>query len=111
MGISPLLAPAARPDTAGVDRYFIVDWVLPAAQLVDLPTAQRALDEAGRRLTADGHRVRCIHSTFVPAQRRWLCVFSADCEDTVRKTHAIAQLPVPRVEPAVHLTPLDHEAG
>ena len=23
MGISPLLAPAARPDTAGVDRYFI----------------------------------------------------------------------------------------
>lgn len=100
-------AAAVGQNTDHVDKYYIVDWVLPPTELVDLRTAQRALDEAGRRLRADGHRVRCLSSTFVPAQRRWLCVFSADSEDTVHKAHAIAQLPQPRVEPALELTPLD----
>lgn len=110
VGNSPLLAAARGRETADVDKYFIVDWVLPPTQLVDLQTAQRALDEAGRRLTADGHRVRCLYSTFVPEQRRWICLFSADSEETVRKTHEVAQLPVPRVAPALDLTPLHRVA-
>jgi hypothetical protein len=110
VGISTLLAAARGRETTDVDKYFIADRVLPRTQLLDLRTAQRALDEAGRRLTADGHRVRCLHSTFVPAQRRWVCLFAADSEETVRKTHEIAQLPVPHLEPALGLTPLDRVA-
>lgn len=94
-----------------MDNYYLVDRVLPPTQVVDLRTVQRALDEAGRRLTSNGHRVRCLYSTFVPAQRRWVCLFSADSEETVRKTHEIAQLPVPRVEPALYLVPLDQVAS
>lgn len=104
VGIPPLPAPAEPRQTPGVDKQFIVDWTLPPAKLVDLRAAQRAIDEAGRRLTADGERVRCVHSTYVPAQRRWLCVFSAESEDAIRKTHEIAQLPVPRIVEALDLS-------
>ena len=87
-----------------MDKYFIVDWVLSPAQPVDLSTAQRAIDEAGRRLTEQGEQVRCLHSTYVPTQRRWVCVFVASSEDAVRKTHEIAQLPVPHIEAALHVS-------
>jgi hypothetical protein len=111
VGISPMLGAPVRRETSDVNEPYIVDWVLPPTQLVDLRTVQRALDEAGRRLTADGHRVRCLYSTFVPTQHRWVCLFSADGVDTVRKTYEIAQLPVPRVEPALDLMSLDRVAG
>lgn len=89
----------------------MVDWVLPPTQLMDLQTAQRAINEASRRLTEEGHRVRCLHSTYVPAQRRWVCVFSAASAEAIRKIHEIAQLPVPRVENALDLTVLDRLAS
>jgi hypothetical protein len=87
-----------------VDKQFIVDWTLSPAKLADLQAAQRAIDEAGRRLSAEGERVRCLHSTYVPTQRRWLCVFSAVSADAIRKTHEIAQLPVPRILEALDLS-------
>lgn len=86
-----------------MDKHFIIDWTLPATRLVDLPAAHRAVDEAARRLTAEGEQVRCLHSTFVPAQHRWVCLFSADSEEAVRKTYEIAQLPVPRIVEALDL--------
>lgn len=111
VGIPPVPAHGPEGKTASVDKYFMVDWVLPPTQVVDLQTAQRALDEASRRLTEEGHRVRCLHSTYVPAQRRWVCVFSATSADAVRKTHEIAQLPVPRIETALNLTLMDRLAS
>lgn len=111
MGIPPLLLPKTEGNTCDVDEHFMVDWVLPPTQLMDLQTAQRAIDEASRRLTEEGHRVRCLHSTYVPAQRRWVCVFSAASAEAIRKIHEIAQLPVPRVESALDLTRVDRLAS
>lgn len=103
VGIPPLPAPGGSGHSRGVDKHYLVDWTLPPAKLADLRAAHRAIDEAGRRLTADGEPVRCLHSTYVPAQRRWLCIFSAVSDDAIRKAHEIAQLPVPRVVEAVDL--------
>lgn len=111
MGIFPLPVKAGRGNTAVVENYYIVDWILPPTQLVDLRTAQRAIETAGRRLTEDGHPVRCVHSTYVPAQRRWVCVFTAASAESVRKAHEIAQLPIPRIETALDVTPMDRLAG
>ncbi|MPY78854.1 MAG: DUF4242 domain-containing protein [Actinophytocola sp.] len=111
MGILPLPARETEGNTCDVDKYYMVDWVLPPTQLMDLRTAQRAIDEAGRRLTEEGHRVRCLHSTYVPAQRRWVCVFTASSAETIRKIHEIAQLPVPRVESALNLSLMDRLAS
>lgn len=84
-------------------RFFLVDSVLPAMSLSDLETAQRALEEAGRRMASEGEPVDCLRSTYLPRQRRWLCLFAADSADSVRKTHEIAQFPVHHVEEAVDL--------
>ncbi|MGH3519036.1 MAG: nickel-binding protein [Haloechinothrix sp.] len=84
-------------------KFFLVDWVLPAVSLEDLRAAQRALEEAGRRLTAEGEPVRCLRSTYVPAAHRWLCLFAAPNEDAVRKTHEIAQIPAARIQEAIDL--------
>lgn len=84
-------------------RFFVVDRVLPAVGEPDLQAAQRALDEAGRRLSADGKWVCCVHSTYVPSQRRWLCLFAASSAQVVRLAHEIAQIPVSRVDEAVEL--------
>lgn len=104
VGISPLLAQARSGHTSDVDKHFIVDWTLPPSPLVDLHAAHRAIDEAGRRLTAEGEQVRCVHSTYAPSQHRWLCVFAAESEGAVRKAHEIAQLPVPRIVEAIDLS-------
>ncbi|MFF4763474.1 nickel-binding protein [Streptomyces sp. NPDC001292] len=88
-------------------RFFLVDRVLPTVGESDLQAAQRALDEAGRRLTADGEWVCCVHSTYVPSQRRWLCLFTASSAQVVRLAHEIAQIPVSRVDDAFEL-PVEH---
>lgn len=92
-----------------MDKHFIIDWTLPPTRLVDLHAAHRAIDEAGRRLTAEGEQVRCLHSTYVPAHHRWVCVFSAASQDAVRKAHEIAQLPVPRIVEALDLSLADRQ--
>jgi hypothetical protein len=84
-------------------KLFLVDWVLPEVNLADLEAAQHALEEAGRRLAAEGRPVSCLRSTYVPSQHRWLCLFEADTADAVRETHEIAQIPVLHVEEAVDL--------
>lgn len=85
-------------------QVFLVDWVLPTTSLADLHAAQHALEEASRRVAADGEPVQCLRSTYVPAQRRWLCLFAADSIDAVRRTHEIAQIPVRHIEEVVDLT-------
>lgn len=84
-------------------RCFLVDWVIPAVSLTDLHAAQHALEEANRRLAAEGEPVQCLHSTYVPTQRRWLCLFEAPTAEAVRRAHEIAQIPVRHVEEAVDL--------
>lgn len=84
-------------------KFFIVDWVLPAANLSDLHAAHRALDEAGRRLREHGEPVRCVRSTYVPARGRWLCLFTAANATVVRKVHEIAQIPVSTIDEAIDL--------
>lgn len=87
----------------GEGRFFLVDWVLPAMSLADVRAAQHALDQAGRRLTAEGEPVACLRSTYVPAQQRWLCLFAARSADTVRRTHEIAQIPISHIDEAINL--------
>jgi hypothetical protein len=85
------------------DRFFLVDWVLPTASMHDVREAQHALEEASRRMVSEGEPVRCLRSTYLPRQQRWLCLFVADSAETVRKTHEIAQIPIRQVEEAVEL--------
>lgn len=82
---------------------FLVDWVLSATRMSDVRAAHHALEEASKRLADEGESVRCLRSTYVPAQRRWLCVFAASSIDAVRRTHEIAQIPVSRIEEAIEL--------
>ena len=84
-------------------RFFLVDWVLPSMSMSDLRAAQRALEEASRRMASEGATVRCLRSTYLPGQQRWLCLFAADSAETVRKTHEMAQIPVRHIEEAVDL--------
>jgi hypothetical protein len=86
-----------------VDKHFIIDWTLPPTRLVDLNAAHRAIDEAARRLTAEGEQVRCMHSTYIPGQHRWVCLFAAENEGAIRRAYEIAQLPTPRVVEALDL--------
>lgn len=90
---------------------FLVDWILSATSMADVQAAHRALEEASRRLAADGECVRCLRSTYVPAQRRWLCVFAASSADAVRRTHEIAQIPASRIDEAIDLPFSDHQSA
>lgn len=82
---------------------FVVDWVLSAASIADVRAAHHALEEASRRMAAEGESVRCVRSTYLPGQRRWLCMFTASSADVVRRTHEIAQIPASRIEEAIDL--------
>jgi hypothetical protein len=87
----------------GEQQVFMVDWVLPTVSVDDLHAAQQALEEATRRLSADGEPIECLRSTYVPSQRRWLCLFAAGNADAVRKSHEIAQIPVHHVDEVIDL--------
>ena len=84
-------------------RFFLVDWVLPTTSMSDVRAAQHALEEASRRMVSEGEPVRCLRSTYLPRQQRWICLFAADSAESVRKTHEMAQIPVRHVEEAVEL--------
>lgn len=84
-------------------RHWVVDWVLPTCTEADLRRALHALNEAGRRMACRGEPVRCVRSTYIPAQRRWYSIFTAASAAAVRTAHEIAQIPVGRIDEAIDL--------
>jgi hypothetical protein len=74
-------------------QIFVVDWPATWSSLEEVLVAQRALEEATRRVALRGDSVRCLQSTFLPTERRWICVLEADNPAVVRLAVAMAQIP------------------
>jgi len=76
---------------------FMVEWVTPPMVPRDDEMVRHALVEASRRVTRAGAPVRCMRSTYRQSDDRWVCVFAAADEATIRRVHAIAQVPLTTV--------------
>lgn len=85
---------------------FLVERILPGVTLDELAAAQKAAIVAGRELSAKGHEVRYIRSTFVPGDGRCMCLFEAANEEFVREANELAHLPFTTIVPVEDLTPL-----
>ena len=72
---------------------FIVDRVVPGLTAELLAEAQRCLQSAVSRVSADGEVVRYLRCTVVAEQQLCLDLFEAVSADTVRRVNDIAQLP------------------
>jgi hypothetical protein len=71
---------------------FLVDRVVPGLTADVLAEAQRCLQEAVRRVAADGE-VRYLRCTFIAEQQRCLDLFEAASAEQVRRVSEIAQVP------------------
>jgi hypothetical protein len=67
----------------------------------------QAFGEAGRRMVARGADVRVVVSTFIAAELRWICLFTADDVEVARRTADLAQIPERHVRTGTDLTALD----
>lgn len=72
---------------------FIVERVVPGMTTELLAEAQRRLQQAARRMSADGEEVHYMRSTFIPEHDRCLDLFEAASVVGVRRVNDIAQVP------------------
>jgi Protein of unknown function (DUF4242) len=86
---------------------YMVERDLPGIQMEELADAQKRAIAVGKELTAEGHDVRYIRSTFVPGENKCMCLFEAANPDYVREANERAQIPFTRIVPAEDLTPDD----
>ena len=86
---------------------YMVERDLPGIQMEELADAQKRAIAVGKELTAEGHDVRYIRSTFVPGESKCMCLFEAANPDYVREANERAQIPFTRIVPAEDLTPDD----
>jgi hypothetical protein len=82
---------------------FAVHRYLPELTAGQLRALRRALAEAARRVSADGSAVRHLHSTYLPARSRCICLFTAVDADAVARANEVAQVPFTGIEEAVAL--------
>jgi hypothetical protein len=80
---------------------FAVTRYLPGLTTSQLHVVRRALEEAARRVAADGAAVRYVRSTYIPVRGECLCVFRAETVDAVARANEIAQVPFNRIDEAV----------
>ena len=76
---------------------FLVEGHLLAMQTGDLMDAQRAVTQACARLTNQGRAVRYIEAIYVAGDGRYLRLFEAIDEVTVRTVNEVTQLPFERI--------------
>ena len=80
-------------DGPAEECLFLAERRMPGLTLTDRGAVQRALLGASRRVTAEGHQVRLLHSGYIPAEERWFCLFVSSRPEVVRRVFEIAQLP------------------
>lgn len=84
---------------------FMVERDLPGISMEQLADAQKKAILAGKELTAEGHPVRYIRSTFVPGESKCMCLFEASDPDLVREANERGRIPFTRIVPAEDLSP------
>ncbi len=84
---------------------YMVDRHLPGITKEQLAQAQKAAIELGRKMTAEGKRVRYIRSTFVPSEAHCMCLFEAENSGLVKELNETAKIPFTRITEAEDLTP------
>ena len=75
---------------------------LSSSQLADV---HRALDEAVRRETRRGSRIRYVQRIYATEEQRCMCLFEASGPSAVRNVNDIAQFPLARVIAVVSSAP------
>ncbi len=84
---------------------YMVDRNLPGVTKEQLAAAQKAAIDTGRRMTAEGKKVRYIRSMFVPGESRCMCLFEAANPELVKEANEKAKIPFSRIVEAEDLTP------
>ena len=84
---------------------YMVERELKGITMDQLAAAQKAAIETGKKLTAQGKKVRYIRSTFVPGEARCMCLFEAPNPELVKELNETAKIPFTRVVEALDLTP------
>lgn len=90
--------------TCRTTQMFLIDLAASSASVDDAKVMHQALDEASKRMVARGADVRMLVSAYVPAEQRWICVFTADDEEVARRTADTAQIPERHVRAGVDLS-------
>ena len=84
---------------------YMVERNLPGITMEQLAAAQKAAIETGKKMTAEGKKVRYIRSTFVPGEARCMCLFEAPNAEHVKEVNEKAKIPYARIVEAMDLTP------
>jgi hypothetical protein len=88
-----------------VMAVYMVERELKGITMDQLAAAQKSAIETGKKLTAEGKKVRYIRSTFVPGEARCMCLFEAGSPQLVKELNDTAKLPYSRIVEAMDLTP------
>jgi hypothetical protein len=83
---------------------YLVERVLPGADLASVQALCRAADAACQRFAAEDTPIRHLRTTFMPGRSRCSCLFEASNEDLVQAVNDMAQIPYSRIVLAVELT-------
>jgi hypothetical protein len=84
---------------------YMVERDLKGITMDQLAAAQKSAIETGKKLTAEGKKVRYIRSTFVPGESRCMCLFEASGPQAVKELNDQAKIPFSRIVEAMDLTP------
>jgi len=82
-------------------QTFLVEHYRPGAGVEALRHAAALVARASRAMESEGHRVRCLRTTIVPADEAFLSVIEASSEDAVREAYARAGVPFERISAAL----------
>lgn len=82
---------------------YLVERVLPGADLASVRALCRAADAACQRFAAEDKPIRYLRSTFVPGRSRCSCLFEAPNSDLVQAVNEAAQIPYSRIVVALEI--------
>jgi hypothetical protein len=84
---------------------YMVDRTLPGITKEQLAAAQASAIEMGKKMTAQGKKVRYIRSMFVPSESHCMCMFESERPEYVKELNETAKIPFTRIIEAEDLTP------
>jgi hypothetical protein len=84
---------------------YMVDRNLPGITKEQLAAAQKAAIELGKKMSAQGKKVRYLRSTFVPGEAHCMCLFESEKPEFVKELNETAKIPFSRIVEAEDLTP------
>jgi len=82
---------------------YLVERVLPGADLASVQALCRAAEAACRRFAAEDKQIRYLRTTFVPGRSRCSCLFEAPNADLVQAVNEAAQIPYSRIVVALEI--------